>query len=184
MALNYDYILYVDEAGDPGLTRVQPIDPNGSSEWFILGGVLTRATNEALAVQWVRTIRTEIDARQGPSLHFRKLSERKRARTCELYLAKRAIKWDVVDWDLMESRLHRDVAGLQIADSLVGAFYQAVETSGSRWSPENAKRLGNVMARLSGQHRDQGVTLMPTPPWKAQLADKQKQVFRHYGYVF
>src|SRR5215211_7450836 len=31
------YIAYIDEAGDPGLTRVRPQDPNGSSEWLVLG---------------------------------------------------------------------------------------------------------------------------------------------------
>lgn len=39
----YNYILYIDEAGDDGLTRVRPIDENGASEWLIIGGVLVRS---------------------------------------------------------------------------------------------------------------------------------------------
>jgi hypothetical protein len=28
----YDYVAYVDESGDPGLSSVKPIDPDGSPE--------------------------------------------------------------------------------------------------------------------------------------------------------
>ena len=39
----YGYIAYIDEAGDPGLNRVRPIDENGASEWLVLSAVVMRA---------------------------------------------------------------------------------------------------------------------------------------------
>ena len=40
------YIVYIDEAGDPGLAKVRPLDPNGASEWLTLGAVVIRARVE------------------------------------------------------------------------------------------------------------------------------------------
>jgi Protein of unknown function (DUF3800) len=37
------YIAYIDESGDDGLSKVQPIDPNGASEWFVLGAIVVPA---------------------------------------------------------------------------------------------------------------------------------------------
>lgn len=280
MPHGYEYLLYVDEAGDPGLTRVRPIDHDGSSEWLVLAGLLTRASNEQNAIQWVKNIRNEIGATQGPSLHFRRLNERRKLLACKavaslpvrafvilsnkknmrrydnpraskipsqqwfynwcirlllertshwcdwhakgefgsprqmkilfsqrgghlysqtkayyhyiqqkgrsgpLFLDKRHIAWDVVNWDLMEEAQHRDVAGLQLADVVASAFFQAADTLNSKWSPVHAKELYAIVARENGEARDFGVTLMPTPPWKARLNPRQQQIFRHYGYVF
>jgi hypothetical protein len=80
----YEYILYIDEAGDDGLKRVKPLDKNGGSEWLCIGAVLTRVTFEASVVDWVKFIRSDIDARQGPVLHYRDLSPTKKKRACEL----------------------------------------------------------------------------------------------------
>jgi hypothetical protein len=33
----YYYVACIDEAGDPGIRRVRPHDPNGGSEWLTLG---------------------------------------------------------------------------------------------------------------------------------------------------
>lgn len=80
----YEYVLYIDEAGDDGLKRVKPIDKNGGSEWLCIGGLLVRAQYEADTVQWVKDIRADINAVQGPALHYRDLSPTKRRRACEL----------------------------------------------------------------------------------------------------
>lgn len=84
----YEYILYIDEAGDDGLTRVRPIDEVGASEWLVISGVLVRQTNEPSVVSWVRDIRNDINARQGPALHFRNLSPAKKKRACEMLTEK------------------------------------------------------------------------------------------------
>ncbi|SFD19348.1 DUF3800 domain-containing protein [Tropicimonas isoalkanivorans] len=80
----YEYVLYVDEAGDDGLKRVKPIDKNGGSEWLCIGGLLIRAKFEHQTVEWVKDMRADINAVQGPALHYRDLSPTKRARACEL----------------------------------------------------------------------------------------------------
>ncbi|MFD3189946.1 DUF3800 domain-containing protein, partial [Sedimentitalea sp. HM32M-2] len=84
----YEYILYIDEAGDDGLKRVRPLDDVGASEWLVVSGVLIRHDNESDVVDWVREIREDINARQGPALHFRNLSPSKKKRTCELLIEK------------------------------------------------------------------------------------------------
>lgn len=80
----YEYVLYIDEAGDDGLKRVKPIDANGGSEWLCIGGLLIRSKYEKDTIEWVKGIRTDINATQGPALHYRDLSPTKRRRACEL----------------------------------------------------------------------------------------------------
>lgn len=80
----YEYVLFVDEAGDDGLKRVRPIDDVGASEWLCIAGLLVRADNEAAVVDWVREIRKDIASTQAPALHFKKLSPTKRRKACEL----------------------------------------------------------------------------------------------------
>ncbi len=84
IAPDADFVLYVDEAGDPGLKAIAPHDAKGASEWFVLGAVLLRAKYEPDTVSWVKAIRKDINAIQGDSLHFRSLSATKRLRACDL----------------------------------------------------------------------------------------------------
>jgi len=81
---SYGYVLYIDEAGDDGLARVKPLDENGASEWLTISGLLVRSDKENMVVDWVKSIRKDISAQQGPALHFRKLSPTKKLRTCNL----------------------------------------------------------------------------------------------------
>lgn len=82
--LDYEFVAYIDEAGDPGLRAVAPIDPNGSSEWMTLGCVLIRKKYEKDVVRWVRDIRLAVRAVQGPALHYRRLSRAKRLMACKM----------------------------------------------------------------------------------------------------
>lgn len=72
--MDYGYVAYIDEAGDPGLNKVRPIDPSGASEWLILSAVVMRAKWEDQVVDWVDKIRTDIGVTQRRDLHFRDLS--------------------------------------------------------------------------------------------------------------
>lgn len=81
---SYEYVLYIDEAGDDGLRRVKPLDPDGGSEWLYIGGILIRAQHEMDTIAWCKAIRTEINSMQGPALHYRDLSPKKKRRACEL----------------------------------------------------------------------------------------------------
>lgn len=83
--LKPDYIAYIDEAGDPGLKRVKPLDPNGSSEWLILSAVVVRASREAEVVQWGRDFVKLAGSRQSQQVHFRKLQENAQIAVCERF---------------------------------------------------------------------------------------------------
>lgn len=80
----YGYVLYIDEAGDPGLDRVRPIDAVGGSEWLTIGAVLIRKSRENAPPTWVGDILRDIGVRQRPDLHFRDLSPTRKKRVCEL----------------------------------------------------------------------------------------------------
>ncbi len=87
----YEYVLYIDEAGDDGLKRVRPIDSVGATEWLVISGVLVRHNNESKVVDWVRGIREDINAKQGPALHFRNLSPTKKSRACQMIAEKEVV---------------------------------------------------------------------------------------------
>jgi hypothetical protein len=114
-------------------------------------------------------------------LHWIKLQSRANA----LYLNKGDLDWSVVTTDLVESYNHRDRAGLQLADTVASAFYQAVDLNADgTCTPEFAKALEPRMAR-DEMHRIAGfgVKAMPSPLWKADLLPPQEEVFRFYGYT-
>jgi len=67
------YIAFIDEAGDPGLKAVRPIDANGASEWLCLGAVVMRVSQEANCVQWVRSMLTKAGSGNRLDLHYRNL---------------------------------------------------------------------------------------------------------------
>lgn len=239
----YEYILYIDEAGDDGLKRVKPLDEGGSSEWLCIGGVLTRVTLEGSVVDWVKGIRTDIDARQGPVLHYRELSPTKKLRACAIlaqqqclcfvvcsnkknmrghtnaraaqrggkqyfynycvrlliervtdlcfrdsqkrygearnlrvvfslrgghsygqtkayweilkaqsiggttFLDRRTIRPEVLKFRLVDYVPHTQNAGLQLADIVASAFYQAADALGPNWNPDPARLLRPRMAK-------------------------------------
>ena len=102
-----------------------------------------------------------------------------------LFLTKRRIRWEVLDWRLSEPVSHASSAGAQLADIVASAFYQAVDTlPPTKWNTECAKRLAPIMAQENSSCRDFGVALQPTPPYKAKLNDRQRQIFEFYGYRF
>jgi hypothetical protein len=76
------YIAYIDEAGDPGITRVKPIDPQGASEWLVMGAVVIETIRELEQVSWVRTILNSIGLAQQTVLHFRDLTEWRKPLVC------------------------------------------------------------------------------------------------------
>jgi hypothetical protein len=65
------------------------------------------------------------------------------------------------------------------------AFFQAVNAFGpGRWDTQFAKMLRPIMATEGDSYVDYGVALKPTPPYRAKLTSKQKQIFQFYGYRF
>jgi hypothetical protein len=80
-----DFIVFIDEAGDPGLRTVKPLDPNGSSEWFVLGAAVIRQKYEPVLHEWVSGIRDAIRDKQGSELHFRRLSDVRKQIVCKQF---------------------------------------------------------------------------------------------------
>lgn len=95
MSQPYQYIAYVDEAGDPGLANIKPIDSKGSSEWLILSGVLVRASNELRTKDWDRDFRIAGGRKPEHAIHFRKLRDPHQLAVCE-ELAKLPVRAFVV----------------------------------------------------------------------------------------
>jgi hypothetical protein len=276
-ALSYDYVLFIDEAGDDGLTKVRPLDPEGSSEWLVISGLLVRAEDEPSCRTWLDRLRSDIGAVQAGTLHFRKLSPSKQLRAAEILaglpvrafvvcsnkknmrghrndraaaaggkqyfynwivrilmervtefcvssslkkrgrigkikvifsargghsygqtkaywellrvkgrplLAYRQMRFEALSFNLVDYVPHYMEAGLQLADILASAFYQAVETSSPRWSAASAKALKPVMAASAGEVRDTGVVLQPHRIDQIGLSYDQQDIFCHYGYEF
>jgi hypothetical protein len=78
----YHYIVYIDEAGDSGLTRVRPHDPTGGSEWMTIGAVVTTVANELAPVEWVRKILQDVGQPYKRELHYRELTEWRKPLVC------------------------------------------------------------------------------------------------------
>jgi len=277
----YGYIAYIDEAGDPGLKRVRPLDDNGASEWLVLSAVVMKASREPVVLGWVQDIIKDLGIKQRNDLHYRTLSPTRKvvagstiatlplrgfavcsnkknmrghtnsraakvssqqwfynwcvrlllervtafceARTMhdygerrlikiefsergghrysqtsayqyylkhqqqggQIYLKKREPVMAMLDWNFMEAHPHGERAGLQLADYVGSAFYQAIDCGGDgAWNIEPAKSIAPIMAKEASSAKDFGVALFPTPPWRGDLTPKQKQIFEFYGYDF
>lgn len=78
----YEFVVYIDESGDPGLRKVKPIDADGSSEWLVVSAVVIRRDNESLVDNWISEIKRSIPNFQGKSIHFQRLSEASKLIAC------------------------------------------------------------------------------------------------------
>lgn len=67
---DYRYVAFIDESGDTGLNLVKPMDPNGASEWLIIGAVVVRAEHEAEMSTWLTDITSQLKGHQRPGIHF------------------------------------------------------------------------------------------------------------------
>src|SRR5260370_27977563 len=79
------YMAFVDEAGDPGLSNVRPIDAVGGTEWLCLGAIVARSKFNSDVSKWVHSILTKAGAKGKSDLHYRNLTDfRKRVVCSEL----------------------------------------------------------------------------------------------------
>ncbi len=101
------FVAYFDEAGDPGIKTVAPIDTNGASEWFTVGCAVVRADKEPSLVPIVREIKRQIRSVQSPDLHFRNLREHKKLPVCNA-LAAQNLRFFVVASNKRNMRLYRN----------------------------------------------------------------------------
>lgn len=101
------FIAYFDEAGDPGIKTVAPIDQNGASEWFTVGCAVVRATKEPKLVPMIRDIKRQIHSVQAPDLHFRNLREHKKLPVCTA-MAEQELRFFVVASNKRNMRRYRN----------------------------------------------------------------------------
>lgn len=108
------------------------------------------------------------------------------SRLNSLVLNYKDIKWPVVDWEEIRVLDHKERAGLQLADVIAGAFYQAVELNRgggqTDCNPSHAKLLKPIIAcRPSGWTIGYGLKPMPAPA-AMNLTKSQKALFEFYGF--
>lgn len=91
----YDYVAYIDESGDPGLTKVAPRTPGGSSEWIIVAAALIPAELEPEMGAWVSDLMRLMKSHQMRDLHFQKLNASRKALACS-FLAEKNVRLFVI----------------------------------------------------------------------------------------
>src|ERR1700733_5708727 len=101
------YTAFIDEAGDPGLNTVRPIDAVGGSEWLCLGAVVLRAKHDADVAEWVRSIQSKAGVRRETDLHYRNLPAFRRRIVCS-ELAKLPIRAFVLASNKKNMRRYRN----------------------------------------------------------------------------
>jgi hypothetical protein len=84
----YHYIAYIDEAGDPGIKKVKPDDPNGSSEWIVVSAALIPAELEGQVEGWVNDMMKAMNSHQLRDLHFQRLSSDRKLLVCNMLAEK------------------------------------------------------------------------------------------------
>lgn len=277
---DHEYIAYFDEAGDPGIKKVVPVDNSGGTEWFTLGCVVIKASRESEPIDFIKRARLRINSTQRPDIHYKNLKPWQRVTVCteaakenarffclssnkismrkysnpkaaavslhpnnffynycirillervtawvearslqdfgvprkvklvfsergghsyrhvetytellriqqeksRLFQDFRAPKFSVLDKDLIEVIRHNQNAGLQMADIVASAFYQAANARALNWSTEPAKALKPRMATGRSGVANVGLTLLPWRTWTSPLTEDQKQIFRYYGH--
>lgn len=88
---SYDYVAYIDEAGDPGLNKVQPRTPGGSSEWIVVSAALIPAELEGEVGGWITDLMKAMNSHQMRDLHFQKLTPNRKALACS-FLAEKNVR--------------------------------------------------------------------------------------------
>jgi len=92
----YNYVAYIDESGDPGLNKVKPRSPNGSSEWIIISAALIPAEIEPEMGGWVADMMKAINSRQLRDLHFVKLLDDRKNLVCRMLAEKNVRLFSVI----------------------------------------------------------------------------------------
>lgn len=134
----------------------------------------------------IRSLRVEFSSRGGVRIedikaYYRYLYNQSQMKL--LYLNLFDLSWDVMDIDCMSIYPNKMRAGLQLADVVASAFYQAVErTPEGRVRPEPAKKLLPRVCLRPGRPRSRygyGVKVMPT--WiLPKLPTDQQEILDYY----
>jgi hypothetical protein len=101
------YLAFIDEAGDPGLNTVRPIDAVGGTEWLCLGAVVTRATHSCDLAKWVSSIMAKAGGGNQSDLHYRNLPNFRKRIVCS-ELAKLPVRAFVLASNKKNMRRYRN----------------------------------------------------------------------------
>jgi len=119
VAADFDYIAYIDETGDTGLKLVQPLDPEGSSEWFMLGAAVISAKRETEVAGWATDLARTAKSRR-PALHYRDIrNPQNKLAVCEA-MAKLPARYFIVAFNKKNMRGHSNFYAERRAETLVG----------------------------------------------------------------
>lgn len=111
---------------------------------------------------------------------------RYQARGKKMILNRWVPRWEVMHYKLVEHYPHFKRAGLQLADVVASSFYHAVDNldTGPCESKYAAALAERIATSSTGEWKDYGVVLQPTPDWAAEISEDQRAIFRFYGYDF
>lgn len=116
----YDYVAYIDEAGDPGLRFVKPVDDKGSA-WFVMSAVVIQKERETEVAGWVRDAIAKLRLHQTKHLHFRKLDDLRKTIVCQ-HLADLPIRCFVMCSNKQNMRRWKNKFAADKAFTIVGAM--------------------------------------------------------------
>ncbi len=101
-----------------------------------------------------------------------------------VYLTTRNLVWSVMDLSQIYYAAHKNEAGVQLADIVSGAYYEAVNVD--RATPPTTEYAERLIPRLyrRGHRRiihEEGLKLMPSQR-RAKLLPVQRKIFEMVGY--
>ncbi len=108
------YLAFIDEAGDPGLNTVRPIDTAGGTEWLCLGAVVIRAARSSDVVNRVRSILLKAGGSNRTDLHYRNLPNFRKRIDCS-ELAKLPVRAFVLASNKKNMRRYRNLRAERVS---------------------------------------------------------------------
>lgn len=104
---DYEFIAFIDEAGDPSLKRVRPIDEKGGTEWMVISAVLVSRDHEQDLDTWLQETATRISDPGAKVLKFTKRTPEQRLVICK-HMAELPMRIFVVASNKRNMRRHRN----------------------------------------------------------------------------
>ncbi|MBV7259650.1 DUF3800 domain-containing protein [Erythrobacter crassostreae] len=105
------------------------------------------------------------------------------SRTDTLFLKGPGLNHILLNRKHWETEKAEKLAGLQCADVVASAFYQAANASSPSFDPEPAKALNQIVTKRHGIARNVGLTVFPLQH-QAKIPEGHRQILEFYGYEF
>jgi len=90
--MDFQYVIYIDEAGDEGFGKIQTQEQDGQSSWFAVGGLIVKRQNDRSLVTWRDEIRKQKSKSQ--SLHFKNMDHEHSVFACK-HIASKPLRFGV-----------------------------------------------------------------------------------------